>query len=553
MKHTRPPGDFTEEEALCVHYLFENSIAFNDYFIPQAWKSDTYLTRYYQYPIVLAEDAVIVGGRSWGKSITLESAVVQVMLKGKNVQSVLTAFRRLHIRDREEKIISYFENVPYFKMFLQGKKHTIRESLVRSPIYMITLLNGHIHYGISIGDDPLAINIQGTHPSYRFGEEFQFYPRQAWIKFLAARDPKGSVDKFIGVADGRSDTPYSELASGQIERFRNFRFRVSRRMEPYFNQETKKECIDTFRSELSNEFLQQVDAKDGEPVFGFWNIGDIANNFDKTENPGQPGSLAHMMHTIELTPKEYEGKIPGQALYGLPLLPQDDIAVILAIDAGYTQPTMILPFFYWKNKWQLHTRIILRNKIIFDDQAEIIDYLSDFFNATYIPIDCSSAEGKAIATALQNPKNIKYSNKRYKERLPWMEFQKPIIVGHKEDDECKLVEVKVPAKIHTSNILHRMFADREFNIYSDEDMLLDFNKEFQKTTQAGNAVIHTPFDVHIPEAFRCFAFARWLMQGGSPKPPEPEGDAEDYTNNWGVNDGDFDFKMFGREPRRKTP
>ena len=278
----------TLEEALCAHYIFNNGIAFNDYFVPQAWKGKPYLTRYYQYAVVLAEEAVIVGGRSWGKSVTLEAAIVKVMINGYGVESVLTAFRRLHIRDREERIISYFESVPYFKMFLRGKEHTVRESVNRSPVYTIKLLNGHTHFGISIGDDPLAVNIQGPHPCYRFGEEFQFYPREAWVKFQAARDPRGSVDKFIGVTDGRSDTPYADLKSGQIERYRNCRFRISRRMEPYFDQETKKEVLDAFRSESSNEFLQQVDAQDGEPIFGYWNISDIQKNFDRTEVPGQP-------------------------------------------------------------------------------------------------------------------------------------------------------------------------------------------------------------------------------------------------------------------------
>ncbi len=154
----------TLEEALCAHYIFNNGIAFNDYFVPQAWRGKPYLTRYYQFAIVLAEEAVIVGGRSWGKSVTLEAAIVKVMINGYGVESVLTSFRRLHIRDREERIISYFETIPYFKMFLCGKDHTIRESVNRSPVYTIKLLNGHIHFGISIGDDPLAVNIQGPHP-----------------------------------------------------------------------------------------------------------------------------------------------------------------------------------------------------------------------------------------------------------------------------------------------------------------------------------------------------------------------------------------------------
>ena len=225
--------------------------------------------------------------------------------------------------------------------------------------------------------------------------------------------------------------------------------------------------------------------------------------------------------------------------------------MLMAIDAGYTQPTMILPFFQWKGKWNLWCRIALRDKVIVDDQAEIIDYLADFLHANIIPIDCSSMEGKAIAMALQNPKNKQYASKNYKERIPWMEFQKDFIVGYQENKETGKIEpIKVPPKIHTSNILHRMFANREFNIYSDEYMLEDFNKEYQKTTQAGHATIFTPYDVHIPEAFRCFAFGIWLMQGGTPEPPDYE-DHENGEGSWGVDEGDLDFGLFGRQPKRE--
>lgn len=541
-------SNYTTENALCVYYIFHNGIAFNNYFIPKAWHNKKYVTRYYQYIVVLADDAIVIGGRSWGKSITLEASVVKSMVNGYGMESVLTAFRKLHIRDREEKIISYFENIAYLKMFLYGKEHTIRESINRSPIYTIKLLNGHIHYGISIGDDPLAVNIQGTHPFYRYIEESQFFPREAWIKFQGARDPRGSYDKFIGVTDGRSKTPYADLKSGQIEKFKDCRFRISRRMEPYFDQKTKQEALDAFRSESSNEFLQQVDAKDGEPVFGYWNIYDIQMNFDRTEKPGHPNILEYAMKTYEITPKEYKDKEPSQVLYDLPRLPNEDLMVIMAIDAGFSQPSMILPFFKWRGKWNLWFRVALRDKVNFDDQAEIIDYLADYIHANMIMIDCSSSEGKAIALSLQNPKNMEYAAKKYNERIPWAEFQKSFIIGYQEKDE-KEEPIEIPAKIHTSNMLYKMFINREFNIYSDEDMLVEFNREHQKTLPSGYNTIFTPADIHIPDAFRCFAYGIWLLQ--SDVAQHIRNEEVDIEGDWDISEGDLDFGLFGRQPRKR--
>jgi hypothetical protein len=52
--------NYTIEDALCVHFIFNNSVAFNDYFVPQAWRGKRYITRYYQYPIVLSDDALAI-------------------------------------------------------------------------------------------------------------------------------------------------------------------------------------------------------------------------------------------------------------------------------------------------------------------------------------------------------------------------------------------------------------------------------------------------------------------------------------------------------------
>ncbi len=150
---------------LNLYAIFHNSILFRDFFVPTAWSGQYYRTRYYQYPMALADDAVVLGGRSTGKSIDLEFQEIQDCLNDYNQESLVTAFRSLHIKARMERIISYFYNVPYFKEFI---KRISRQN----PIWELHLKNGHISYGISVGDDPQCVNIQGKHPTKRKGEEF---------------------------------------------------------------------------------------------------------------------------------------------------------------------------------------------------------------------------------------------------------------------------------------------------------------------------------------------------------------------------------------------
>ena len=97
---------FTTEDALCIYFTFTNVVAFRDTFMSEAW-GKYYKTRFYQYPPALSDDATVLGGRAWGKSIGLEADMLQKMITQGNCESLLTAFRKVHVRYREEKVISY--------------------------------------------------------------------------------------------------------------------------------------------------------------------------------------------------------------------------------------------------------------------------------------------------------------------------------------------------------------------------------------------------------------------------------------------------------------
>ncbi len=143
--------------ALALHFTLHNRAAFLEHFIKKARKRKKVKCRYFHLPAIHSDDAVVLGGRSHGKSFAiLEPRMVQSMLNEPEEESVLTSFRRLHIVDRSESAISILNQIPYFKAFIRYVR--------RTPHYEINLKNGHSYYGISVGDDPLAISIQGKHP-----------------------------------------------------------------------------------------------------------------------------------------------------------------------------------------------------------------------------------------------------------------------------------------------------------------------------------------------------------------------------------------------------
>lgn len=477
--------------------IFHNSVLFRDFFVPEAWGEEYYRTRYYQYPMALAENAVVLGGRSTGKSKDLEFQEVQDCINDFDQQSLITTFRSLHIKARFEAIIGYFYKVAYFRAFI---KRIVRQN----PIWQLDLKNGHTLYGISVGDDPQCVNIQGKHPTKRKGEEFSFYPQAAFIKFQEAADPRGTTDRYTGVVDGREDTPFRRLDT-KISRFKNHRFHLSRRFDPNFDQETKEDRIDAFGGEDSDDFKQQIDSLWGMPRWGAWDIEAImANMIQDEKNP------KHKPVVITISAKDYAGKIPEELLYGLPKA-EFGADVYLVMDAGYSQPSCVLIFANSGKEWEQVVRIMLTNKMIADDQAEIVDYIADFYKAGTISIDCTSAEGRNVSHAFKNSKRIEYEKKNYSDRIIEVYFNGSSVVGYEYDEKKKEpVEKKEDNKILSANTLIRMFAKKDFVLPYDIDILADFNKEsWVKNESTGKTLLRVPHNVHIPEAFRCFSFAYW--------------------------------------------
>ena len=522
-----------ENDAVCFHFVFEHPIAFRDVFMPKCW-GKYFKTRYYQYASSLSSNSVNLGGRSHGKSTAvLEPALLQTLITRFNEESLISSYRKTHIKDRLENVIGFITRVPYFKRFFKGHKYSARESVNRSPVYRIELRNGHLMHGISVGDDLSCSMIIGKHPKHRFLEEAQNYPEYAFVKWEAAKDPKGSLDKYFGVVDGRGATPFRRL-DGQIKKFQRCRFHVPRLLESYFNQELKKDAIESLKGEGSEDYRHEMLAEWAEPSWALWSERDIIDCISKDEK--------ERMNVIKISSSDYKGSIPSLVLSGLPLLPKSVLDVIIGIDAGWSQPTVILPFFLKDGRWTLTTRIELFNKMIPDDQSELVDYIATFYRAMLVAIDFSSGEGKSISTSLRNPKRPQFSGKNYEERLVDVEFQKNMIVGYKSRDEV----IEEDIKTKTTQILYSFFANHQFHLFQDESILLDFNAESQKK-ESNRTKIKTPSWVHIPEAFRCFAYAYFLKYGKVERPTIPK-DSYEMVESAYV---ELDFPIFGKGGKKE--
>lgn len=506
---------FTLEDKLVLYFITHHPVAFRDFFLPKVL-SKYYKTRFYQFLEALSDESVVVGGRGWGKSLSLEATLLQRIITEFNKESLLSSFRKVHIRDRLEAVISYLWIHPFFRAFLI-RPNSLRETVSRTPIYEIKLKNGHKLWGISVGDDPLAIMIQGKHPQFKYIEEAGAYPQFAWIKWQGTADPTGCKEKVYGVADGRRDTPYYQMVH-KLSQFKNKVFKISKRLEPHYDSEKLRNDIEVYRGEETTEFRGEVDAEWGESVRGAWSEQEIINCFDQVQLKNYPGVLKNRLKIITIDSKDYEGMVPETAL-GPDLLPfpEERERVLLGVDTGFVSPTTILPFFYLKGKWYLTEIIKLTNRMITDDQAELLDFIMEFYNVDFAGLDTTS--NSALATALQNPKG-KFNGKNYKERIVWVQFNKTMASGYEErDGKIKLRTRTV--RDETSAILRWFFSQRKFNLFYSEEILTEFGSERRKLLQNRETIV-TPDYIHITDAFRCFAYV-WRTQIKPVEKPKPRG------------------------------
>ena len=159
------------DRKLCYYFVFSNPIAFRDYWAPEI-KKMKYKTRFYQYGPALSIDVSWGGARTLGKSDELVFSMIYNCIRSKMKSSLLTAFRKIHVKDRMEALISGIMNSLYLRKLLKGNADkSLHGAVSRTPGYTVNFKNGHELKGISIGDDPAAVMIQGSHPHYRYIEE----------------------------------------------------------------------------------------------------------------------------------------------------------------------------------------------------------------------------------------------------------------------------------------------------------------------------------------------------------------------------------------------
>lgn len=488
-----------------LYFVMKNSVAFRDFWAPRVWSEPYRHTRYYQMLPALADSALVMGGRGWGKSKGMEFDMLQDCVVEDNTEAILTAWRRAHIQERMEAIIEWFRKEPFLNQFVPKERG--RLAVRRQPRYELHLLNGFTLYGASVGDDPMAANIQGPHPKIRYGEEFQFYPRLAWEKFQSTAHEAGTRDRFYGIRDGRRDTPWWDLDTDRdgFTKFRGARFAIPKLASPYYDEAQFRQDARAFGGTDSSEFQNQVLAEWGEPTYGIWPIRELMECMD----PGK------RLEEFRMTPEVLKTKSPAIIVDELLPPPPDAEHVVIAIDPAYTEASTVLCFWLRNNKWHVDWVLEMRNKVDLVVQNHTLELLWAHCRARRIAVDISGGEGKAIRNMLLSA-DVGMRPLRAEQVIGY-EVQVKIVIGYDvEEDDWGMplgpeTERKDTQLNNAITILRRMIHDRSFELPYSERVIEEFNSETQRRTATGYR-IDVPANVHIPEAFRTFAHSQFVAE-----------------------------------------
>jgi hypothetical protein len=475
-----------------------DAVAFSDFFGPTLFSKEFQL-RHYQLEPQLSQEILCQGGRGGGKSLGMEFDIIHKALQDyEHEEAVVTAFRKAHVKDRMEGVITMMGRDRLIKEFL--RKVDGREPINRQPRYEIHFYRRGTVYGCAVGEDKNAVSIQGLHPRRRYMEESQYFPDYAWTKFMGTASEKGTVDRFYGIRDGRRGTPWWEWDT-KVEdfiRWKGGRYAYTRRWGPYYDTTQFKQDVAAYGGEDNPEFKNQVDGEWGEPTYGEWNMQHVNACVvagDKLHH--------HWMKAGELA----DGANP-ELIFGTAFRRSTGCErVRFAIDCQYAEPTCVL---IWEKiqrgkdaKWTLTNCVWLAGKMDHEAQAKCIVAAAKAVDGVEMTgLDATGGDGRGITMALER------ISSPYCGEIIALDWKNKLVVEFQEGASTE--EIKITVKDNAIRTMRNLFATQSVWLPESEKMISDLMSETRKRTEGGLWVLKTPSNVHIPEAMRVFAHLLYL-------------------------------------------
>lgn len=393
------------------------------------------------------------------------------------------------------KLVKLFRGNSFLKEFIS------QSTGVNNSEFKISLLNNSVLLCRIAGQTGTGISVVGLHTPFTIVDEAGYYNYNTFMellptvntftqgfKLMVSGVPTGLREKNVLYKCDQEDSMYSK-------------HRVSAFQNPRFSDFDKERSIEQYGGEESEEYKHYVLGIHGMPVFALFDRGMFLMNSEpvyKLEISGAQyqNNLTEYLNRISIFPGLSSGK-------------KDKC--IIGIDLGYTEPTAIVILttdVY--NRLHFHGRIRLE-KVSYNIQEKLIDFLDTKFEPSIIGIDKGSA-GISVIQHMQQDRD--YIHKNYEKRLIPIDFSSSVILGIDSDGN----EIKNKTKPFAVSVLQDYTNNHKLMFSStDLDMVTELERMTYSKTPSGEIVYRTltsgggkKGEDHFTSAVLCAILAYYL-------------------------------------------
>lgn len=444
-----------------------------------------------------AGDFFGIGARNTGKTlIGIDIDTVISPIHNFNGQGCVASFDAYHLNKRTERIANIIEGHPFFKMFhLEGQKKTINRGhnfgIRTKPGYHIAGVNENVT-GKNIGKQ-----YHGLHYKRHAYDEYSYSTKQGAEKRVDSRDPNGVIERYAGIPELQIDSPLGKILKDKSKR--NWLWRLPQFCRPDWDEHAKKEAIEKYGGQHSLSYKLNVEAEIIEGASGRFDIERIRKhclNQDAT------------VKIIEVSKENFNG-------YDIILKPVERLPskqIFICSDIGTTgSPSEIIILFGEPKNYRYRYNIPLFH-LTTQEQAKIFKHLFDKLGSAFISLDCSGADGRAIADELK----LLGVPEEYIIRC---QFNSNIVIDFErhEDGRVKVNENGKPLEKKERQIVWAC-QRLDFLLYNGHIDLPEDNKFFEQFSgyfeldKGGKKSYGSNTEDHFLQSFQCFALAQWLKE-----------------------------------------
>lgn len=408
----------------------------------------TYAVHVYEDHNYISDGLVVHNSLVFEDKMIHESINVENYFPQESKEQLLATANTAQLDPILSRLIARFLNSPMLKDFLQGNINKSRGTMdFPSPgsttPYRLTA---------RIAGMRGETNMVGLHvPRMKF-DEAQLFPMPAWIQIQPALNTwMRPVQQFVtGVPNGQREGNVLYLCDQKLDKFK--KYRIPAPLNTRWSYTEHVTALKQYGGEDAQDFVNLVLGQHGNPSYTIVPYESIVRD-------------PYEFYSYRFSQDDKSnGKLYSEKM-ALPKISKDYLyRSILAIDTGYTDPTLIQLFGQDKDGvWRTLVRYRL-TRIPFPEQAEIIAWIDRNYDVDRISIDLG-AGGNGVAV-MQDLMSERFpSARKYTKRIQGVRFNDVIIAGQDPSGN----DLKMQMKSYAAQTLAKMISERELH-FSELDL-----------------------------------------------------------------------------------